>query len=180
MRGCNCPPGDCAGQVQRYLAGERAAGDELARKFTPLIQSIARRVRGIEALDTLDDDCQAAFLRIFARLKTWEGRCPFCDWLAVVATRRILDQAREARSSHVAAKLCDDIVDPQPPPPSAEAVECLARVIARLSPEWKTAYQMALDGQDRQTIADSLGKSVRTIQYWRAAIREQMEDCIER
>jgi len=38
---------------------------------------------------------------------------------------------------------------------------------------------LAIDGQDRQTIARAMGKSVRTIHYWLAAIREEMEDCFD-
>ena len=60
-----------------------------------------------------------------------------------------------------------------------ETAESLERVVARLPPEWKRAYDMAVDGEDRQAIAHALGKSVRTIQYWLAAIREEMEDCLD-
>jgi len=179
MRGCDCPPDDCAAKVRRYLAGDRPAGDELVLKFTPLVRAIARRVRGSEFEDSGDDDCQVAFLKVFARLETWEGRCPFCDWLAVVATRRILDRVQQARSTLPTVELPREIVDPHPRPVRPESVECMERVIARLSPEWKMAYQLAIDGQDRQTIARAMGKSVRTIHYWLAAIREEMEDCFD-
>jgi len=178
MRGCDCPPDDCAARVRSYLAGDRGAGDELVRKFTPLVQAIARRVLGAEARDAWDDACQVAFLKVFARLETWAGSCPFCDWLAVVATRRILDHAQQVRSTLPTVGLPREIVDPHPPLPP-ETVECLERVIDRLSPEWKMAYQSAVNGEDRQAIARALGKSVRTIQYWLAAIREEMQDCLD-
>ncbi len=115
MRSCDCPPDDCAAKVSPYPAGDLGAGDELVRKFTPLVQAIARRVRGSESRDAWDDDCQAAFLKVFARLETWEGRCPFCDWLAVVAKRRILDQAQQVRSTLPTVGLPREIVDPHPP-----------------------------------------------------------------
>jgi RNA polymerase sigma factor (sigma-70 family) len=179
MRGCDCPPDDCAAKVRQYLAGDREAGDELVRKFTPLVQAIARRTLGSGSQDAWDDACQVAFLKIFTKLESWGGRCPFCDWLAVVATRRILDQARQVRSTLPTVELPKEIVAPHPPPLPPGTRECLERVVARLSPEWRTAYQLAIDGQDRQAIARALGKSVRTIQYWLAAIREEMEDCLD-
>jgi RNA polymerase sigma factor (sigma-70 family) len=179
MRGCDCPPDDCAAKVRSYLAGDRGAGDDLVRKFTPLVQAIARRVLGPDSQDDRDDACQVAFLKIFARLETWEGRCPFCDWLAVVATRRILDQAQQVRSNLPTVGLPREVVDPRPQPLPPEVVECLERIVARLPPEWKRAYELAVKGEDRQGIARALGKSVRTIQYWLAAIREEMEDCLE-
>ncbi len=180
MQGCDCPPDDCAAKVRSYLAGNRAAGDWLARKFAPLIQAIARRVLGFNSEDLQDGACQVAFLKIFVRLETWEGRCPFCDWLAVVATRRILDQAQQIRSTLPTVALPREIMDPHSPLLPLETVECLERVVERLSPEWKIVYRMAVDGEDHQAIARALGKSARTIQYWLAAIREEMQDCLDR
>jgi RNA polymerase sigma factor (sigma-70 family) len=179
MRGCDCPPDDCAAKIRRYLAGDRDAGDELVRKFTPLVHSIARRINGPQSQDALEDDRQVAFLKIFARLETWEGRCPFCDWLAVVATRRILDQFQQVRSTPSTVALPRDLADPRPAPLPAETVECLERVVSRLSPDWRTVYQLAIAGEDREAIARIAGKSVRTIQYWLAAIREELDDCLD-
>jgi RNA polymerase sigma factor (sigma-70 family) len=179
MRGCDCPPDDCSAKVRRYLAGVRGAGDELVRKFTPLVQAIATRVLGSERRDVHDDACQIAFLKILTRLETWQGRCPFCDWLAVVATRRILDQAQKVRSTLPTVELPRELADPRPSPLPLETVECLERVIARLPPEWRRAYEFAIDGKEREAIAEALGKSTRTIQYWLAAIREELEDCLD-
>jgi hypothetical protein len=44
---CDCPPDDCAARVRRFLAGDPGAGDELARKFTPLVQAIVLAVQGV-------------------------------------------------------------------------------------------------------------------------------------
>lgn len=179
MRGCDCPPDDCGAKVRRYLDGDREAGDELVRKFTPLVRAIARRVLGPDSHDAWDDACQVAFLKVFVKLETWEGRCPFCDWLAVVAARRMLDHVRELHSALSTVALPREVVDPHPKPLPPETVECLERVVARLSPEWGKAYQLAINGENRQTIASALGKSVRTIHYWLATIRAEMEDCLD-
>lgn len=180
MRGCDCPPDDCAAHVQSYLSGDREAGDRLVRKFHPLVQAIARRVLGPDAREDLDDACQAAFLKVFAGLKTWEGRCPFCDWLAVVATRRILDHAQAARSIPPALVLPPDLADPHPAPLPPDVLECLEQRLARLPPEWRHAYDLASQGIGREAIAKTLGKSVRTIHYWLAAIRHEIQECLDR
>src|SRR4051794_11074928 len=91
---CNCPPDDCADRVRRYLAGERAAGDELVAKFQALVRSIVQRVLGPGRREEWDDARQAVFLRLFANLHRWEQRAPFCKWLAVVAARRAIDVCR--------------------------------------------------------------------------------------
>src|SRR5262249_46210387 len=91
---CDCPPDDCAGRVKAFLGGDRAAGDELARKFTPLVRAVVARVLGPGRRDEYDDAAQTIFLRLFSTLGSWQGRCPFCKWLAVVAARRAIDLGR--------------------------------------------------------------------------------------
>ncbi len=177
MRGCDCPPDDCAAKVRSHLAGDRDAGDALVRKFTPLVRSLAYRALGVGAHEDVDDACQAAFLKIFAGLNTWEARCPFCDWLAVVATRRILDFAQAVRSNPATVALPQDVADPHLPPLPPEVSECLERILARLPAEWRRAYDLAVQGEPRETIANDLGKSLRTIHYWLAAIRDEIQDC---
>jgi RNA polymerase sigma factor (sigma-70 family) len=180
MRGCNCPPDDCAATVRGHLAGDREAGDALVRKFSPLVRTIARRALGPDAREDEDDACQVAFLKIFAGLKTWEGRCPFCDWLAVVAMRRILDFAQASQSTPPAVRLRLDFVDPHPPPLPPDVIDCLEHMLDGLPSEWRRAYDLAVQGEGRETIANTLGKSVRTIHYWLAAIREEIQDCLSR
>src|SRR4051794_41921759 len=93
---CDCPPDDCAGLVAAFLDGDRTAGDELAKKFTPLVRAVVARVLGPGRREEYDDAAQTIFLRMFANLQRWEGRCPFCKWLAVVAARRGVDLGRVA------------------------------------------------------------------------------------
>jgi RNA polymerase sigma factor (sigma-70 family) len=177
MLDCNCPPDDCAAHVRAYLEGDRAAGDRLAHKFTPLVQSIAERILGIDRREEWDDARQAVFLQVFARLGQWEGRCPFCKWLAVVAARRTIDLARASVPS--GAFPVTDIADPRPAGLSAETIDCIERVLADLPPEWRRVYELTVQGASRETIARDLGKSVRTIQYWLSAVRERLSSCLD-
>jgi DNA-directed RNA polymerase specialized sigma subunit len=71
-----CPPNDCAGRVRRYLVGNREAGNELARKFTPVIWAIVKQVLGRGRREEWEDLSQIIFLRVFAKLEKWEARCP--------------------------------------------------------------------------------------------------------
>lgn len=172
---CDCPPYDCAARVRRFLAGDRGAGDELARKFTPLVMAIVRRVLGSRHRSDWDDACQEVFLRVFDRLDRWEARCPFCRWLAVVAARRAID----ARDPHPTQGLPPgEIADPRPPSLSSETIARLERALADLPPEWRRAYDQAIQGTTRGEIARAAGKSVRTIQYWLAAVRDRLLSCL--
>ena len=173
---CDCPPDDCAARVRRFLAGDRCAGDDLARKFTPLVRAIVRRVLGPEQSGEWDDACQTVFLRVFDRLDRWEARCPFCKWLAVVATRRAIDVSRDAHPTPPLPP--GEIADPRPPPLSSETITRLERALADLPPEWRRAYDQAIQGVAREEIARAESKSVRTIQYWLATVRDRLLSCL--
>lgn len=173
---CDCPPDDCAEKVRRFLAGERAAGDELVTKFTALVRSVVQRVLGPGRREEWDDACQAIFLRVFANLERWEQRCPFCKWLAVVAARRAIDMAR---LPSLMERLPDtELADPRPPPPDAETIERIEETVQRFPPEWQRVWELYREGRSREEMAQTVGKSVRTIHYWLAEMFEQLRESL--
>jgi RNA polymerase sigma factor (sigma-70 family) len=173
---CDCPPDDCAARVRRFLAGDCCAGDDLARKFTPLVQAIVRKKLGPQKSGEWDDASQAAFLRVFERLGQWKARGPFCGWLAVVAARRAIDVARDFRPT---PPLPGEIEDTRDEPLSEETIACLKRALADLPPEWRRAFEQAfLQDKTREEIARAEGKSVRTIHYWLATVRDRLLSCL--
>ena len=174
---CDCPPYDCAARVKLYLAGDRAAGDELARKFQALVASIVQRVLGPHRREEWDDACQAIFLRLFSNLGKWEQRCPFCKWLAVLAARRAIDFTRlPAPTDSLPAA---EIADRRAPPPDAETLERIERTVARFPPEWREVWELWTQGTSREEMARQAGKSVRTIQYWLAEMLDQLREALE-
>jgi RNA polymerase sigma-70 factor (ECF subfamily) len=174
MFSCDCPPYDCAERVRRYLAGDRAAGDELARKFGPLVASIVQRVLGPDRRDEWEDACQAIFLRVFANLAKWEQRCPFCKWLAVVAARRAIDFTRLADPAGPLP--AEDIADSRPPPPDRETIARIEQIVARFPDEWRKVWAMWTQGTRRDDMARRMGKSLRTIQYWLAEMLDEVRE----
>jgi RNA polymerase sigma factor (sigma-70 family) len=173
---CDCPPDNCAARVSLYLAGDRAAGDALARKFTPLVRSIVQRVLGPDRREEWDDACQTIFLRLFANLKKWEERCPFCKWLAVVAARRTIDLGRMV--DPVKRLPLEEIADPRPEPPDRETIERIEQAVAALPPEWQQLWEWWVQGLRRDEMARRSGKSLRTIQYWLAEMLDQLRECL--
>jgi RNA polymerase sigma-70 factor (ECF subfamily) len=174
MFACDCPPDDCAGRVHLYLLGDRAAGDALVRKFTPLVRGIVQRVLGPSRRDEWDDACQAIFLRLFANLHKWEHRCPFCKWLAVVAARRAIDLGRMACA--LAPLPSEEIADPRSSPPDRETLERIEQAVARFPPEWRAVWEGWTQGTPREEMAKQAGKSVRTIQYWLAEMLDEVRE----
>jgi RNA polymerase sigma-70 factor, ECF subfamily len=173
---CDCPPDNCAEKVCLFLKGQRTAGDALAGKFEGLVRSIVQRVLGPGRREEWDDACQAIFLRVFSNLESWEQRCPFCKWLAVVAARRAIDVSR---LPSLMERLPDgDLADPRPPPPDRETIERIEQVVSRFPPEWQRVWNLWREGQSREETARMVGKSVRTVQYWLAEMFEQLRECL--
>lgn len=172
---CDCPPDDCAARVARYLAGDRAAGDELARKFAPLVYRIVQRVLGVSRREEWDDAAQAIFLRLFANLGRWEQRCPFCKWLPVVAARRAIDLTQAAPPGERVP--LEQIADPTPPAAvEGELAERLEVLLRRFPPDWRQLWDWFVQGVPREEMAKRCGKSLRTVQYRLAEILDQVRE----
>lgn len=176
MFDCDCPPDDCAARVKAFLGGDRGAGDALARKFSPLVRAIVGRVLGPGRREDWDDACQAIFLRLFTNLSRWERRCPFCKWLAVVATRRAIDLGRlPVLGDRVPL---EQVPDPRPGPPDAEMIERIAAVVGRFPAEWRRVWDGWVAGEKREELARQTGKSLRTVQYWLAEMLDQVREAL--
>jgi RNA polymerase sigma-70 factor (ECF subfamily) len=171
---CDCPPDNCAEKVRLFLEGKRDAGDALASKFQGLVRSIVQRVLGPGRREEWDDACQAIFLRVFANLHRWEQRCPFCKWLAVVAARRAIDVNR--LSADMERLPAAELPDPRPEPPERETIERIEQLVARFPPEWQRAWALWKEGTSREEMAKTLGRSVRTVQYWLAEMFDQLRE----
>jgi RNA polymerase sigma factor (sigma-70 family) len=171
---CDCPPDDCAGRVSLFLAGDRCAGDDLARKFTPLVRSIVQRVLGPGRRADWDDACQTIFLRLFSNLNKWGQRCPFCKWFAVVAARRAIDLGRLPDPMDRLPET--EIADCRPAAPDRETLERIEQSVAGFPPEWRAVWDDWLAGRTREETAKRAGKSLRTIQYWLAEMLDQLRE----
>jgi RNA polymerase sigma factor (sigma-70 family) len=171
---CDCPPDDCAAKVQRYLSGDRAAGDELATKFGGLVRRIVQRVLGPGRREEWDDAAQAIFLRVFANLHRWEHRCPFCKWLPVVAGRRAIDFTR--MPSPMEPLPDGEVADRRPQSVPTELLEQIERTLARFPEEWRAVWGLWLQGKHRDEIAREAGRSVRTVHYWLAEMLDQLRE----
>jgi RNA polymerase sigma factor (sigma-70 family) len=126
-----------------------------------------------------DDACQAAFVRVWEGLKTWEPRGPFCKWLAVVAAHVAVDFRR--RPSFIPLPPYDPPAPPPRSPPLApEEKECIRRKLAGFPEDWRRVWEWHFGGVNHKEIACRVGKSLRTIQYWLAEMRQQLSQCLER
>jgi RNA polymerase sigma factor (sigma-70 family) len=163
--------------VGHCLSGDRQAGEELDRKFRPLVWSIVTRVLGPERRDEWDDACQAIFVRLLERLKSWEERCRFCHWLAVVAARRAIDFQGQRPLLLLADP--DGLPAPNPTKLDVDTIERLHRRVAGFPEEWRRVWEMHMGDVHHDVIACRVGKARRTVQYWLAEMRDQLRQCLD-
>jgi RNA polymerase sigma factor (sigma-70 family) len=173
---CECPPRDCAGLVSRFLAGDRTAGDELARTFKPLVWTIVQRVLGSTRRESWEDATQAVFLKLFSNLRKWQKRCPFCKFVAVVAARHCIDVVRCEKQ--IAPLPSAEPVDHRAAPVSDALVSRLECVLATFPQTWQLAWRLHCEGVAGQEIAARVDRSSRTVRLWLATIRDRLTQCL--
>ena len=71
-----------------------------------------------------------------------------------------------------------ELADPRPEPPDRETIERIEQVVARFPPEWRRTWELWQEGTSREDMAQALGKSVRTVQYWLAEMFDQLRECL--
>jgi RNA polymerase sigma factor (sigma-70 family) len=85
-------PDDLASLLQRWRAGDEAAGEELIRLLYPVIARIVR-----VHLPRRDDECdlvQEILMKTFSRLHQFQGTAPLTHWVSRIALTTCLDRLR--------------------------------------------------------------------------------------
>ncbi|MBP3557400.1 MAG: RNA polymerase sigma factor [Thermoguttaceae bacterium] len=86
--------------VERFQTGERAAFDEIARRYRPrLLRFLRLRTRSLESAEDLT---QETLMKAFESLDALRSACFFSGWLHRVAYRTFVDSTRRRRLEVVA------------------------------------------------------------------------------
>lgn len=99
-------PEDDLDLVKRAKEGDREAFEELFRKHSNKVFSIAYRVTG-NASDA-EDLCQEVFIQVIRKIDTFQGRASFSTWLYRIAVNRSRDCLRKKKRSHESLSMDDD------------------------------------------------------------------------
>lgn len=150
--------------IQRCLAGDQQAWDEIVRQHRRKVFNIAYKFTGKH--DEAEDLTQDIFLKIFKSLHTFDRRANFQTWLVSVSRNLCIDHYRSVRKER---ETIDRDVDageltPAATTPSALAeleqrgrVELLRRAMAELQPTLRTAVMLRdIQELSYQEIADRL------------------------
>jgi RNA polymerase sigma-70 factor (ECF subfamily) len=151
--------------LQRYLAGDAGAFDELMRHHEDRVFGICLRM--LRDREAALDATQETFITVFRKASSFAGKSAFSTWLYRVAVNTCYDHARRAKR-HRAEVLPEgrDPVDPAGED-AFTAVELrpdLEAALAELPEEFRAAVVLAdVEGLGSQTVADALGVPVGTV-----------------
>ena len=181
-------PGDKTDRlVKRAQAGDRAAFDDLVRRYRARIYALSLHLTGSRS--EADDITQDVFTRAYQQLHTFAGRSEFFTWLYRIAVNRSLNARRDTarrRTSGLddprvqAAVAVDAYGDPRR---AAELRQTYARLVAaldRLSPTLRsTVVLVSLQGLSHDEAAAVLGCPAGTVAWRIHEARNQLRASLE-
>ncbi len=154
-----------AALVERYLAGDTAAFDDLMRAHQDRVFGVCLRM--LRDREAALDATQETFVTVFRKADRFAGRSAFSTWLYRVAVNTCYDATRTAKRRRT--ERLPESADPADPRAGDDlaAVELRPDVEAALSSlpeEFRSAVVLSdLEGLALQTIADILEVPVGTV-----------------
>jgi RNA polymerase sigma-70 factor (ECF subfamily) len=164
------PPSD-EHLLSRHSAGDRAALEELFRRYRGVAYRVAYRLLGHEA-DALDA-VQEGFVKALTHLDGFQGRCAFKTWLLRIVSNAALDLGRQ-RGRREALSLEAATSDRAAPPPRNDdpargvAHDDLRRLLdealAALPEPQRRTFVLHVDAElSYREVAQALGISIGTV-----------------
>lgn len=154
--------------VVRLKARDAQAVDELYDRYGKLLYSII--LRAVRNQATAEDLTQETFVRIWARIQTFDAtKGSFEAWLVTVARNRAFDYLRTARHLRQSVNI-DELSEVQICSPRENASDKLAQertvkeALESLNPEQRKVIELThFEGLTQTEIADKLSKPLGTV-----------------
>ncbi|MDB5308702.1 MAG: sigE 45 [Gemmataceae bacterium] len=164
-------PSDAA-LLDRFARGDRAALDDLFRRYRAVAYRVAYRLLGREA-DALDA-VQDGFIKALTHLDRFRGHSSFKTWLLRIVSNAALDLGRQRKrdgwNDRPQAVVSPDRAGPdgQPPPDAdlerADIRRVIEAALAQLPAAQRQTFVLHVDGElSYREVADALGISIGTV-----------------
>lgn len=168
------PDGNDEALLRAFLAGDREAGDALARRHAAAMREALRRRLAAErgfGPEDVENVFQQAWLGLIEdggrRLRVWDPRRPLAPFLigvALNACRDYLKRERLRRAPSEPLLSWAGAVEEAGPLESAEAREALARALQALAPRERMILEWTvLQALSHRQVATMLGVSGRSV-----------------
>ena len=153
--------------LNRCLAGESAAWEDLLRAYTRKLYNLCYRFTG--RIDDAEDLTQEVFVKVYQTLRSYDAtQGTFSTWLHRVARNHLVDHYRRTKKDRVTSSLEDELgtleekpsagMEPLAQVESQERKEFLQQGLNRLSPDLREAVVLRdFHDLDYQEIAQVLG-----------------------
>lgn len=177
--------------LERFAAGDRAALDDLFRRYRLVAYRVAYRLLGREA-DALDA-VQDGFVKALRNLDRFRGQSSFKTWLLRVISNAALDigrqRQRNMRVPQAPPGNTPERFGPSGLPPAdtelvrADLREKIDAALARLPETQRQTFVLHVDGElSYREVADMLGISIGTVMsrlfYARQKLKSLLADQI--
>ena len=158
--------------VERCLAGQPQAIEELVRRYHKLVFGLCLRMVGNR--HDAEDLTQETFLRVFRHLRSWDPRRPFRPWLLAIAGNRCRSFLAQRRHQQEVPA-----VDWEPPPCSPNPVDELHEEVLlglrELRPQFRQAFLLFYEQElSYAEIAQVMDVPVGTIKTWIHRARREL------
>ncbi len=159
------PPTDDA-LLARFARGDRAAVDDLFRRYRGVAFRVAYRLLGREtdALDAVQD----GFIKALGHLEGFRGASSFKTWLLRVVSNAALDVGRHRKRDDARRREPAGVPTAAPRPDAglerADLRRAIDDALARLPEAQRRTFVLHVDGGlSYREVADALGVSIGTV-----------------
>jgi len=171
--------------VERFVAGDRAAFDELFQRHSDYVYHI---VNGVLADQDLSRDVtQEVFLQVYRSLPGFRRGSKFATWLYRIAVNRAVDAARAVRRRKWTSFTPDleQRADPSGDPAGRADEQDQSEMVARVMREVPAQYRDALvlryyREMTTEEMAEVLGCTVTAAKVRLHRARQKFRECYER
>lgn len=166
--------------VRRAQAGDHEAYRALYEAYLPRIHGLAYRMCG--DADLADDLVQAAFVRVYASLRSYRGDAPLGAWLHRVAVSVILNGLRSERRRRMREVPLDLAPSSEPAAPGgSELAIALERAMESLSEEARMVVILHdVEGYSHEEIASMMGIRAGASRVRLVRARARLKDALSR
>jgi RNA polymerase sigma-70 factor (ECF subfamily) len=169
--------------IRRIRDGDAEAYAPIVRRHLPRLRALMFRF--FRNGDDADDMSQAALVRAYERLDSFDQSRPFFPWLRRIAVNLALHEIerrrRQATSEEAEKELqgaaaldaSDAAID------ESELIECTQRELERMPPNWAAVFRLrAFEELSYADIADTLGIPMGTVMSRLARARARLAEAL--
>jgi RNA polymerase sigma-70 factor (ECF subfamily) len=162
--------------VLRFLAGERAAGDELVNRYHRSLFNVALRMLG--NVQDAEDVTQTVFGNAFASLESYDPKYRFFSWIYRMTLNESLNSLKRRRKV-VSLDGSFDVPAPSMSASAAEAEDRVGKALLELKPDDRAVVILKhFVSFSYEEISDVLGVPVKTVKSRLFTARERLRDSL--